>query len=49
MALLSPSCRVDGLDEVQDAVTAAFADAALTPPAYLVATPGDAARVDRVS
>jgi galactokinase len=39
----------EALAEVRDTVTAAFADAALTPPAYLVATPGDAARVDRVS
>ncbi len=36
------------LDAIRDAVTAAFADADAAPPAYLVATPGDAARVDRV-
>ncbi len=36
-------------DDVQQAVTAAFAGARMTPPAYLVVTPGDAARVDRVS
>jgi len=37
------------LAATQEAVTAAFADAALTPPAFLVATPGDAARIDSVS
>ncbi len=31
------------------AVTEAFAAAGATAPAYLVATPGDAARVDRLS
>ena len=34
------------LDDVRRGVTAAFADAGLRPPAYLVATPGDAARID---
>ena len=34
---------------VRAAVSAAFADAELADPAYLVATPGDAARVDSVS
>ena len=34
---------------MQEAVTAAFADAGHREPAYLVATPGDAARVDSVS
>ena len=36
----------DALDAIRDAVTRAFADAGVTAPAYLVATPGDAARVD---
>ena len=43
---LVPRAELAGIQEV---VSAAFADAALTPPAFLVATPGDAARVDRVS
>jgi len=34
------------LEQVQSGVTRAFADAALRHPAYLVATPGDAARVE---
>jgi galactokinase len=37
------------LASIQDAVTTAFADASLRSPAYLVATPGDAARIDRLS
>lgn len=37
------------LDGVRRAVTAAFADTGLRDPAYLVATPGDGARVDSVS
>ncbi len=37
------------LAEVRDAVAGAFAAAALTPPAFLVATPSDGARVDSVS
>jgi galactokinase len=36
-------------DSVRAAVSAAFADGGLGEPAYLVATPGDAARVDTVS
>jgi galactokinase len=36
----------DRVKVVEDAVTAAFAAAHLTLPAYLVATPGDAARVE---
>ena len=39
----------EAVGEVQRAVTAAFADARVAPPAYLVAIPGAAARVDRVS
>jgi galactokinase len=39
----------DALEPVRRAVTAAFAEAGATPPAYLVATPGEAARVDGVS
>jgi galactokinase len=39
----------DAVEEVRRTVTAAFADAGLRLPAYLVATPGDAARVDSVS
>jgi galactokinase len=35
------------VDEVQASVTRAFADAELTSPAYLIATPGDAARLER--
>jgi galactokinase len=37
------------LDRIQAAVTQAFAAAGATAPAYLVASPGDAARVDRLS
>jgi galactokinase len=37
------------VDDVRRAVSAAFADARLREPAYLLATPGDAARVDSVS
>jgi len=37
------------LDRVRTSVSTAFADAGLAEPAYLVATPGDAARVDGVS
>jgi galactokinase len=37
------------LASIQDAVTTAFVDASLRSPAYLVATPGDAARIDRLS
>ena len=37
------------LDDVRRAVTAAFVDAGLREPLHLVATPGDAARVDSVS
>ena len=40
---------VDALTAVQDAVTAAFASAGHRAPAFLVVTPGDAARVDRLS
>jgi galactokinase len=44
--VLVPSSSVDG---VRRAVTAAFGDAGLREPAHLVATPGDAARVDSFS
>ncbi|WP_151082337.1 galactokinase [Nocardioides cynanchi] len=37
------------LDDVRRAVTAAFAEAGLAEPAHLVATPGEAARVETVS
>jgi galactokinase len=37
------------LERIHAAVTEAFAAAEVTAPAYLVATPGDAARVDRLS
>jgi galactokinase len=39
----------DALERIHTAVTEAFAAAGVTTPAYLVATPGDAARVDRLS
>ncbi len=39
----------DALDRIRAAVTEAFAAAQATLPAYLVATPSDAARVDRLS
>jgi galactokinase len=39
----------DAVDEVRRTVTAAFAEAELRLPAYLVATPGGAARLDSVS
>jgi galactokinase len=39
----------DRVTRVEDAVTAAFSAAQLTPPAYLLATPGDAARLERLS
>ncbi len=39
----------DAVTAVQEAVTAAFDAAGLALPAYLVATPGDAARVEHVS
>ena len=41
--------RADALDGIRAAVTEAFAAAGATAPAYLVATPSDAARVDRLS
>ena len=41
--------RREALRAIQDSVTAAFAAGALPPPAYLVVTPGDPARVDQVS
>jgi len=37
------------LPAVQEAVTASFAEASLTLPEFLVATPGDAARIDSLS
>ncbi len=40
---------VAGLTDVQDAVSAAFAAAGHRTPAFLVATPGDSARVDSLS
>jgi galactokinase len=40
--------HTEALADVQEAVTRAFSDADLTVPAYLVATPGDAARVERL-
>jgi galactokinase len=43
---LVPGTRIDQLERV---VTAAFADADLREPAYLVATPSDAARVETLS
>jgi galactokinase len=43
---LVPGSRVD---EVERVVTMAFADADLREPAYLVATPGDAARVENLT
>ena len=43
---LAPARELEG---IQGAVTEAFAAAGATAPAYLVATPSDAARVDRVS
>jgi galactokinase len=39
----------DALERIQVVVTEAFATAGGTAPAYLVAKPGDAARVDRLS
>jgi galactokinase len=39
---------VEAVDDVRRAVTAAFGSAGLTTPAYLVVTPGDAARVEPV-
>jgi galactokinase len=39
---------IEVLGDVRTAVSAAFAESALTEPAYLLATPGDAARVDSV-
>jgi galactokinase len=41
---LVPTSRVD---DVEDAVRGAFVDAGLAEPSYLLATPGDRARVDR--
>jgi|SRR4051794_16715727 len=41
--------RAASADDVRREVTAAFADAGLREPAYLVATPGDPARVDSIS
>jgi galactokinase len=41
--------RRTALAATQEQLTAAFTDAALTRPAFLVATPGDAARIDSVS
>jgi galactokinase len=38
-----------GVGKVEESVTRAFADARLTAPAYLVATPGDAARVETLT
>jgi galactokinase len=38
--------RAEALDEVRHAVTTAFSEAGLGDPAYLVATPGDAARIE---
>jgi galactokinase len=40
--------RADAVSDVQRAVTRSFSDSALTVPAYLVATPGGAARVEDV-
>jgi galactokinase len=41
--------RRPALASTQETVTAAFAEASLTRPAFLVATPGDAARIESVS
>jgi galactokinase len=41
--------RHDDLDRVREAVTAAFASAGHRAPAFLVVTPGDAARIERAS
>jgi galactokinase len=41
--------HTDALESVREAVAAAFADARVTAPAYLVGTPSDGARIDRLS